>query len=242
MSPDHTGAITGEVRLDVSGLSLDVPGRCLLDGVAFSARSGECLAVVGPSGSGKTSLLNCLSGISAPSRGSVKIDGIDLTTLASSKRSTFRLRHVGMVFQFGELLPELSASENVSLPLRFMGVARREAERQAAEWLARVGLSGRERDHPDVLSGGETLRLAIARALIHAPELILADEPTGALDEENTKQVVDLLAHAGTETGATVVVATHDPLVASRADRVLRLRGGRLAPADRPEPLTGTAP
>lgn len=231
----------GEARLHVAGLSFDVPGRRLLDGVAFSARSGECLAVVGPSGSGKTSLLNCLSGIYAPSHGSVKIEGTDLTTLASSKRSAFRLRHVGMVFQFGELLPELSASENVSLPLRFMGVARREAERRAAEWLARVGLAGRERDHPDVLSGGETLRVAVARALIHAPGLILADEPTGALDEENTKQVVDLLARASTETGATVVVATHDPLVASRADRVLRLRGGRLSSANRPESPTGPA-
>lgn len=212
----------------MTNLTLDVPGRRLLDGISFSAAAGECLAIVGPSGSGKTSLLNCVGGIVAPLSGSVRVGEVELTSLRAHKRSTFRLRRVGMVFQFGELLPELSAIENVALPLRFMGVSRSDAERRAAEWLERLGLDGHAGDHPEVLSGGEVQRVAIARALASSPELILADEPTGALDEESTKKVADLLVGTAKELGAAMVVATHDPLVASKVDRALRLRDGQL--------------
>lgn len=217
----------------VSNLTLDVPGRRLLDEVDFDVGAGECLAVMGPSGSGKTSLLNCLCGITTPASGRIRIDGTELTDLGLSRRTAFRLRYVGMVFQFGELLPELSALENVALPLRLMGASRREAERQASGWLDRLGLDdGKAR--PETLSGGEIQRVAIARALAHEPRLVLADEPTGALDEENSLRVVELLVGAAKDLGAAVIVATHDPLVASRADLVLRLFDGRLAPTGGP--------
>lgn len=227
-------------RLAVSNLSLDVPGRRLLDNIDLAVEPGECTAVVGPSGSGKTSLLNCLCGITNPTDGSVWIDDTELTTLRVTKRSAFRLRRIGMVFQFGELLPELTALENVALPLRLMGTARNKAEKQAAEWLESLGLNRSELHsaHPDVLSGGEIQRVGVARALAHEPGLVLADEPTGALDEENTSLIVGLLSRAAKDLGAVVVVVTHDTGVASKADRAVQLRDGRLTPADRSE-LTG---
>ncbi|MEJ7652581.1 MAG: ABC transporter ATP-binding protein [Chloroflexia bacterium] len=220
------------ICLEVEGLSLDVPGRKVMDGVELAVHAGECVAVMGPSGSGKTSLLNCLCGITTPSSGAVRVGGTDLGCLRLSKRSAFRLRHVGMVFQFGELLPELSALENVALPLRLQGISRTEAEAAARRWLDRVDLAGRGEAHSDALSGGEVQRIGIARALAHAPLLVLADEPTGALDEENGMLVAGLLVGAAKELGAAVVIATHDPLVAQQADRVLRLREGCLVPFD----------
>jgi ABC-type lipoprotein export system ATPase subunit len=217
--------------LDVSGLTLDIPGRVLLDGLDLTATPGECIAVMGPSGSGKTSLLNCLCGIVRPTSGSVRVCGVEISQLGESRRAHFRLRRIGMVFQFGELLPELSVLENVALPLRLMGVTRTEAECRAVDWLERLGLGARGGAHPDVLSGGEVQRAGIARALVHAPALVLADEPTGSLDEENAGIVAGMLVGAAKDLGATVVIATHDPLVASVADRVLRLRDGRLGTA-----------
>lgn len=216
------------VRLQASDLSLDVPGRRLLNEVGFIVGSGECLALIGPSGSGKTSLLNCLCGINSPTSGSVRVNGVNLASLRFSERSAFRLQHIGMVFQFGELLPELSVLENVALPGRLVGLHRFDAERQASEWLNLLGLDGQSDAHPDELSGGEIQRTGIARALVHRPGLVLADEPTGALDEQNTKRIAELLAGVAKESGAAVIVATHDPLVASTADRVLRLRDGTL--------------
>ena len=218
-------------RLEVIGLSLEVPGRRLLADVDFTAEGGACVAVMGPSGAGKTSLLNCLCGIVQPTAGSVSVDGTEVTGLRSSERAEFRLRRIGIVFQFGELLPELNLIENIALPLRLARVPRRVAEERAADWLNRLGMAGREDDRPDVLSGGEIQRAAIARALVHEPPLVLADEPTGALDEQNSRHVAGLLAEMAKVVGATVIVATHDPLVAAMTDRTLRLRGGRLAPA-----------
>lgn len=216
------------VRLEVKDLSLVMPQRRLLDSVGFTVDSGEYLALVGPSGSGKTSLLNCLCGINSPTSGSVLVNGIDLTGLRLSKRSAFRLRHIGMVFQFGELLPELSVLENVALPARLMGLHRSDAEQQASEWINLLGLDEQRDAHPDELSGGEIQRTGIARALIHKPKLILADEPTGALDEQNTKRIAELLVEVAKESGAAVIVATHDPIVASAAERILRLRDAAL--------------
>jgi len=216
-------------RLVVSDLALRVPGRVLFDGISFAADPGEMLAVMGPSGSGKTSLLNCLSGISVPSRGTVTIDGTATSRLGASGRASFRLAHIGLVFQFGELLPELPVVENVALPLCLLGTKRREAEYLALSILDRLGLGDRGDAHPDVLSGGEVQRVAIARALVHRPGLVLADEPTGALDERNAVELMALLGEQARELGATVVVATHDPLVAERVDRVLRLRHGTVA-------------
>ncbi len=218
--------------LEVSGLALDVPGRRLLHDVNLAAQAGECLAVVGPSGSGKTSLLNCLCGIARPTSGSVLVDGVELTGLGLSAQTEFRLRRVGMVFQFGELLPELTVLENVALPLRLLGISRSQAERRATAWLARLGLDGCGEAHPNALSGGEVQRAGIARALAHEPRLVLADEPTGALDEDNSAHIAGLLVGAAKESGAMVIVATHDPLIASKADRVLRLRDGHLTPVE----------
>jgi putative ABC transport system ATP-binding protein len=146
-----------------------------------------------------------------------------------------------MIFQFGELLPELTALENVALPLRLMGTARAKAEKQAAEWLDRLGLDRNELHsaHPDVLSGGEIQRVGVARALAHEPGLVLADEPTGALDEENTSLIVGLLSKAAKDLGAVVVIVTHDTMVASKADRAMQLRDGRLTLAT--PGLTGRA-
>jgi ABC-type lipoprotein export system ATPase subunit len=217
-------------QLEVVDLSLVVPGRKLLHGVTFRADAGVCVALMGPSGSGKTSLLNCLSGITTPTSGTVRVGDVEVTRLGSSKRAEFRLQQVGMVFQFGELLPELTVVENVALPLRLVNVARADAEQRATQLLDRLGLQGRGSAHPNVLSGGETQRVGIARALVHTPRLVLADEPTGALDEANATQIGDLLVGTAKQLGATVVIATHDPLVAARADYVLRLRDGQVVP------------
>lgn len=216
-------------RLEVSDLSLRLRERLLLSGVSLAAQTGECLALMGPSGAGKTSLLNCIAGISTVDSGSVVVDGTDLTSLRAGQRSEFRLHHIGIVFQFGELLPELTMLDNVAMPLRLMRVPRRQAAQRAANWLDRLGLAERASAHPEVLSGGEIQRAAIARALVPEPVLVLADEPTGMLDEQNTRAVARLLVQIAHDVGVAVVVTTHDPLVASAADRVLHLRDGRVA-------------
>jgi putative ABC transport system ATP-binding protein len=173
---------------------------------------------MGPSGSGKTSLLNCLVGISLPTSGSVEIDGVVITELPASKRSAFRLARIGIVFQFGELLPELTVLQNVALPARLAGVQPRLADQNALGWLQRLHLDSLAHRTPTTLSGGETLRIGVARALAQNPVLVVADEPTGMLDEENTKHVVDLLLTSSRNVGAAVVIATHDPQVAAAAD------------------------
>jgi putative ABC transport system ATP-binding protein len=226
--------------LELVDVSLAVPSRQLLDGVSIEVRAGACVAVVGPSGAGKTSLLNCMSGITRTDGGEVRVGDTVLSRLSAGKRSAFRLRNLGMVFQFGELLPELTAVENVALPSRLMGVPRAEAGKRAADWLSRFDLGEQMEAHPDSLSGGEQQRVGLARALAHRPRLVLADEPTGMLDAENTELVVELLIAAAHEVGTTVVLVTHDPDVASAADQVYRLADGTL----RPEPavVTKTAP
>jgi putative ABC transport system ATP-binding protein len=221
----------GLARLEVENLSLDVPGRRLLAGVGITVEAGECVAILGASGVGKTSLLNCVAGISTPALGSVRIDGTVLSELPSARRADFRLGHIGIVFQFGELLPELSLAENVALPLRLRGLPRRETETRTRHELDRLGLGGQAASHPDSLSGGEIQRAGIARALVHRPLLVLADEPNGMLDEENTQRVASLLGRVAREWGVAVLVVTHDPVVASAADRVLKIRDRQLIPA-----------
>jgi putative ABC transport system ATP-binding protein len=219
-------------RLVVSELALTLPDRPLLQRIDLEIESAESVAVMGPSGAGKTSLLNCIAGLSAPTHGQVFVDGTELTSLSARARADFRLRHVGFVFQFAELMPELTVVENVALPLRLVGAGRRDAKHAALRALERVGLGDRRDVRPDVLSGGEAQRTAVARALVHGPKVILADEPTGALDEENTTVVVDLLRATAHEVGAALVTATHDPRVAARADRTLVLRDGVLSPSE----------
>jgi ABC-type lipoprotein export system ATPase subunit len=215
-------------RLTVEDLSLKVPARRLLAGASFGVAAGECVAVVGPSGVGKTSLLNCVAGIDTPAAGSVRIDDTDLSLLRADERAAFRLRHIGLVFQFGELLPELTLLENVALPLRLMDASRRDAEDRARSRIDSLGLSHRAQARPELLSGGEIQRAAIARALVHEPSVVLADEPTGMLDEETTAKVVGLLVETARQLGSALLLVTHDPLVASTADRVLRMRNVRL--------------
>lgn len=222
-------------RLHVANLTIAIPGRLLIDNVSFSAAPGEYVAITGPSGSGKTSLLNCLAGIALPQTGTITIDNFEITALDESRRADYRLRSIGMVFQFGELLPELTVLENVALPLRFAGETRERANERAARTLGSLGMADKRDRHPDVLSGGETQRVGIARALAPQPSLVLADEPTGMLDEVNARAVTELLKGIGRDYGATVIVATHDPHVAAAADRTLRLREGRLLSGTRPE-------
>ena len=219
-------------KLEVADLALEIPGRRLLNSASLAVNAGECLAIVGPSGVGKTSLLNCIAGISTPVAGSVTVDEIEVSRLPARQRSAFRLRHIGMVFQFGELLPELTLVENVALPLRLLGEDRRAAEERASAWLAAVGLADQARSRPELLSGGEIQRGAIARALVHDPSLVLADEPTGMLDEDNTERIVDLLIESTRRAGTALLIVTHNPTVARAADRLMMIRGRQLLVAD----------
>jgi ABC-type lipoprotein export system ATPase subunit len=210
--------------LAVADLTIEVPGHRLFESLGFRVPAGSCLAVVGPSGSGKTSLLNCLAGIMRPSGGTVTVGGVDVWRLRRAQRAAFRLRDVGMVFQFGELIPELDLLENVSLPLRLAGTRRAAAEAAARDQLVALGLEAHLARHPAEVSGGEMQRAAVARALVHGPRLVLADEPTGSLDRRNAREVTRLLVRCARDAGAAVVVATHDPEVAAMADAVLDVR------------------
>lgn len=214
--------------LELRGVAVEITGRRLLNDVGLAVPAGECVAIMGPSGVGKTSLLNCIAGIAAPASGSVLVDGVEVSAMSSQGRSAFRLRRMGLVFQFGELLPELTVAENVALPSRLMGMTREAAAERAMPLLARFGLADRAGSHPQELSGGQQQLVGIARALAHEPVLVLADEPTGMLDEANTARVADVLIRASRELGAATVVATHDRNVACRADRVLAIVDGLL--------------
>jgi putative ABC transport system ATP-binding protein len=199
-----------------------------LDGVDCDVRAGEFLVITGPSGSGKTTLLHCLSGIATPDSGQVHVDGIDLATLDDDARTDLRQARFGFCFQTLNLLPALTIAENVQLPLVMAGRHADEIRARTTEVLARVGLAGREGAFPADLSGGEQMRVAIARALVNDPEVVWADEPTGALDSAAAAVILTLF-RVIVDRGGTVVVVSHDPDVVARADRVVRLRDGRLA-------------
>jgi putative ABC transport system ATP-binding protein len=197
-----------------------------LRGVDLGVRQGEFLAIMGRSGSGKSTLLCMLGGIEPPTSGQVLLEGLDLASLDDDGRTLIRRQKVGFVFQMFNLLPILTAEENVALPLELDGVPNAEAKRRAMEMLDVVGMSAR-RDHiPGKLSGGEQQRVAVARSLVIRPALLLADEPTGNLDSANGRQVTMLLRRLVDEEGQTLVMVTHDPLVAEQADRVVHLSDG----------------
>jgi len=200
----------------------------VLDGVDAAVRAGERVAILGPSGSGKSTLLNLVSGIDLPDEGAVRIDGTDLTALSEHERTLFRRHRVGFVFQSYNLLPTLTVLENLLLPVELKGAVRPRDEARAAELLARVGLEDRADAFPDRLSGGEQQRVALARALVHEPTLVLADEPTGNLDEDTGRRVADLLDELVRAQGRTLVVVTHSRELAARTDRILRMSHGRL--------------
>ncbi len=198
-----------------------------LRGASLSIDAGEIVAVMGPSGSGKSTLMHCLAGIVAPDAGTITYDGRDLVGMADLPRSALRRTEFGFVFQFGQLVPELSCVENVALPLRLGGLRRKRAESAAREWLERLEVAELAAKRPGEVSGGQGQRVAIARALVTGPRVIFADEPTGALDSLNGERVMDLMTEAVRETGAAVVLVTHEPRVAAYADREVVVRDGR---------------
>ena len=208
-------------------------------GVDLALAAGEFAAVVGPSGCGKSTLLHLCGGMDRPTGGTVTVDGVDLAGLDDEGLTALRRDRVGFVFQFFNLLPTLTLAENIALPLLLAGVPSRSALARAAEGGRRVGLERRLGHYPATVSGGELQRAAVARALVHRPALVIADEPTGNLDTDNGRRVLALLRDLNDETGVAVLLATHDQALADAADRVIRLRDGVEiggVPADAPAP------
>ncbi|MFE3654309.1 ABC transporter ATP-binding protein [Streptomyces sp. NPDC057579] len=199
-----------------------------LDGADFSVHPGEVVAVMGPSGSGKSTLLHCLAGIIRPDSGTVRYGTHTLTELGDAQRSALRRTDFGFVFQFGQLVPELTCLENVALPLRLNGTKRKEAERRARDWLEQLEVEGVDKQRPGEISGGQGQRVAVARALATQPRVIFADEPTGALDSLNGERVLTLLTNAARNTNAAVVLVTHEARVAAYSDREIVVRDGRV--------------
>lgn len=224
------GANEPLIRLERVSRAYEEAGRSrvVLHELSLSVARGELLVLVGKSGSGKSTLLNIISGIDLPSRGEVWVAGRELGRMSERERTLFRRRDVGFIFQFFNLVPTLTVLENVLLPLELNGRTGAAARTQALALLEAVGLADRRASYPDRLSGGEQQRIAIARALVHDPALILADEPTGNLDAETGRQVLDLLDRLARQTGKTMLMVTHSAEVVGVADRVLRVREGRL--------------
>jgi len=200
----------------------------VLRGLDLEVAEGEIVVFLGRSGSGKSTLLNLLSGIDLPSTGSVRLGGTALEALSERERTLFRRERIGFIFQFFNLIPTLTVEENLLLPLELNGVLDEENRRRALGLLERVGLGSRAGSYPDVLSGGEQQRVAIARALVHEPLLLLADEPTGNLDEDTAASVLELLVGSVREAGKTLLIATHSREIAAVADRVFSIHEGHL--------------
>jgi putative ABC transport system ATP-binding protein len=199
-----------------------------LQGASMSVASGEILAIMGPSGSGKSTLLHCLAGIFTPDTGEIWFDGQRLDQLSDTKRTQLRRTAFGFVFQFGQLVPELSTADNIALPLLLSRVSRKAAYQKAAAWLARLGLDDLGARRTGELSGGQAQRVALARALVARPRVLFADEPTGSLDSLTGEKVMDLLVTIAREEGATVILVTHDARVAAYADREVMVRDGKV--------------
>jgi len=199
-----------------------------LKGVTLTVRRGEMLAIMGPSGSGKSTLLNIIGALDRPTRGRVVVDGEELSKLDDYALARFRRRTVGFVFQTFNLIPRLTALENVEVPMVAEGLSREERRKRALELLRLVGLEDKYANRPNELSGGEQQRVAIARALANNPKLILADEPTGNLDVRNKLAIMQLLGELNRQRGVTIIVVTHDPEIARRCERVVYLRDGRI--------------
>jgi putative ABC transport system ATP-binding protein len=197
-----------------------------LAGASMSVRAGEVVAVMGPSGSGKSTLLHCLAGIIQPDAGTVVYAGAELSAMPDGPRSALRRTEFGFVFQFGQLVPELTCLENVALPLRLGGTKRRAAEARAREWLDRLEVADVADKRPGEVSGGQGQRVAVARALVTRPKVVFADEPTGALDSLNGEHVMRLLTVAAKDTGAAVILVTHEPRVAAYSNREVVVRDG----------------
>lgn len=234
MSGDDVGVGSERPLLEARDLELSFGATPALRGASVSIAAGGFLAVMGPSGSGKSTLLHCLAGILAPDEGEVHLGGQRIDSLSEARRSEIRRTRFGFVFQFGQLVPELTAEENVALPLMLNGSDRQEALGTARGWFDRLDLGGLEGRRSGELSGGQAQRVALARGLVAEPDVIFADEPTGALDSLAGEQVMELLIGAARDQGCTVVLVTHDARVAAYADSEIIVRDGTVsAPARR---------
>jgi putative ABC transport system ATP-binding protein len=221
-----------ELLLEASGLHKSFGSTPALRGVSMGVARGEHVAVTGPSGSGKSTLLHCLAGIVLPDSGVVTLDGQRLDALKADERTRLRRVRVGLVLQFGQLVPELTALENVALPLLLEGRSRRDAEQAGRQWLEALGVAEHSGVRPGAMSGGEQQRVAIARGLVTSPDVVLADEPTGALDTVTGELALEVLVKATRETGAALVVVTHDARVAAWMDREVLVRDGMVVEAE----------
>jgi putative ABC transport system ATP-binding protein len=226
-------AMKPPLELDASGCIIEARDVVLsfgetpaLRGASLSVAAGEILAIMGPSGSGKTTLLHCMAGILTPSSGEIHFAGRRVDTMGETERSTLRRDRFGFIFQFGQLVPELTAEENVALPLLLGGIRRTTALKEARTWFKRLGLDGLEQRRSGELSGGQAQRVALARGLVSRPEILFADEPTGSLDSLTGEHVMNLLVDAAREEGTTVIVVTHEPRVAAYAGREVIVRDG----------------
>ena len=204
-----------------------------LNGIDMAVEAGEMVAIMGPSGCGKTTLLNCLSGLDTIDEGTIFIQGDNLRELSDNERTAYRARHMGFIFQDFNLLPVLSAVENVELPLLISRVPGSKARKRALEMLKRVGLADRARHRPAELSGGQRQRVTIARALTNDPAIVWADEPTGNLDSENAQEILDLLCRLNRENGQTFVLVTHALEVGKLANRIITMRDGQIVSSDK---------
>jgi putative ABC transport system ATP-binding protein len=228
------------MTVELSAVQLEARAVCrsfgqtpALRGANLTVHVGEVVAVMGPSGSGKSTLLHCLAGILTPDSGEIEFEGRRIDGLDEKVRSTLRRDRFGFVFQFGQLVPELTAEENVALPLLLNGVRRVDALRRASSWFERLDLDGLQLRRSGELSGGQAQRVALARGLVAQPEVLFADEPTGALDSLTGEHVMELLAGSARDQGTTVVLVTHEPRVAAYADREVIVRDGKVTSADR---------
>lgn len=213
--------------IEARDITLAFGGAPALRGASLAVDAGDIMAIMGPSGSGKSTLLHCLGGILVPDAGEVWLDGRRVDTLDERRRSALRRDAFGFVFQFGQLVPELTAEENVALPLLLGGTRRAAALAESRLWFARLGLDGLQRRRSGELSGGQAQRVALARGLVARPRVLFADEPTGALDSLTGEQVMNLLVDAARAEGTTVILVTHEPRVAAYADRQVIVRDGR---------------
>lgn len=224
-----------KIVMDVRNITKSLPlGREkieILKGISFQISSGEFISIVGPSGSGKSTLLGIIAGLDNPTSGQVFIDGVDITSMSEGKLAKVRNNKIGMVFQAFNLIPTLTAQENVEIPL-YVGKHKGAPSARAKELLELVGLTHRLGHRPNQLSGGEQQRVAIARSLATDPAFVIADEPTGNLDAKNGENLLNLIAYLREQTGKTFIIATHDPVVASHADRAIRLLDGLIASID----------
>jgi putative ABC transport system ATP-binding protein len=216
------------MSIEARDIALSFGTTPALRGASLAVEDGEIVAVMGPSGSGKSTLLHCLAGILRPDTGEVHFDDRRIDALSETERSALRRDCFGFVFQFGQLVPELTAEENVALPLLLRGVRRAEALDAVQDWFVRLDLDGMQRRRSGELSGGQAQRVALARGLVGRPDVLFADEPTGALDSLTGEHVMELLVGAARDHGTTVVLVTHEPRVAAYADREVMVRDGRV--------------